>query len=197
MTKKESIAKLIRTLSIPPVLVTAMLCILATVKPSYFHSPAEILTCILLLGIVPVLAYPLQKILPGLKEMGREGQRNLAFLLNLIGYAAAFLWALLEKASDELLLICSTYALSVVLLTICNKALHFRASGHACSFTGPLLLLVYFLGWKMAVPCVLVAALVIWSSLVLKRHTKQELTGGILVCAVSFLLSLALVSILR
>ena len=62
----------------------------------------------------------------------------------LIGYSAAFTWAIFTDVKDSLLLICSTYFFSVVLLSISNKVIHFRASGHACSFAGPLVLLVHF-----------------------------------------------------
>ena len=63
---------------------------------------------------------------------------------SLIGYSAAFIWAIFTDVKDSLLLICSTYFFSVVLLSISNKVIHFRASGHACSFAGPLVLLVHF-----------------------------------------------------
>lgn len=196
MTKKENIAKGIRVLSSPPVMVTALILILAYTRNTFFRNNIEIIVPILLLGFVPVLAYPMQRVLPNFKDKGREGQRKLAFILNLIGYTVAMLWAIFSKVNKQLFLVCITYFITVVLLTICNKALHFRASGHASSFTGPLLLLIYFVSWKAILPCVLFCALVIWSSLALKRHTMQELAGGIIVCAISFALSLLLINII-
>lgn len=193
MFQKESVAKGIRVLSIPPVMITALILILAYYKEGVFRNHSEMVITILLLGFVPVLAYGLQKILPGFKEQGREGQRKLAFLFNLISDSVAFLWALLIQAGKDLLLIYSTYFLSVVILTICNKGFHYRASGHACSFTGPFVLLVYFLGWKVVLPCLVIAGLIVWSSLYLKRHTIKELVGGIVVCLLSFALSLVMI----
>ena len=189
---KERIAKAIRVLSVPPVMVSVLILILAFSKDGIFRSALEIVITIVLLGFVPILAYGLQKILPGFKEQGREGQRKLAFITNFVGYSAAFLWALIADVENALLLICLTYFFSVVFLTICNNGLHYRASGHASSFTGPLVLLIYFFGWKVIIPCLVIAALIIWSSIYLKRHTVKEIVGGIVVCLLSFTLSLVI-----
>lgn len=191
MTKaKQTVAKGIRVLSVPPVMVTALLLFLSIWKPYFFRTWREIFICILLLGIVPALAYPLQKILPRWKKEGREGQRKLAFLFSLAGYTVSFLWSLTSGVGKEIQLICTTYFLSVLLLTVCNKGLHFRASGHTCSVTGPLLLLIYFVGEKCILPCIMAAGLIVWSSLVLKRHTCRELAGGAVACMIAFAVSL-------
>ena len=195
MESKERIAKIIRALSVPPVMVSVLIIILAINKDGIFRNTLEIVVSIVLLGFVPILAYILNGIVPGFRKQGREGQRKLAFVTNLIGYSVAFLWALLSDVESALLLICSTYFFSVLILTICNKAFHYRASGHACSFTGPLVLMIYFFGWKVFIPCLLVAALIIWSSIYLKRHTAKELIGGIVVCLFSFALSLFLITL--
>lgn len=188
--KKEKIAKGIRVLSVPPVMVSVMILILARVRGEIFRNTDEIIVTLLLLGIVPVLAYPMQHFIKGLRKQGREGQRKLAFVCSLIGYTAAFLWSLGTGVMSQLRLICNTYFFSVVLLTFCNKVLHFRASGHACSFTGPLLLLIYFVGYQVILPCVAAAALILWSSLYMKRHTAKELLGGMGVCVVAFTLAM-------
>lgn len=190
MNCKEKVARVIRVLSVPPIMISALVLILAFCRNGIFRNITDIIILITLLGFVPILAYVLQFFIPKYKNQGREGQRKLAFITNLIGYTAAFIWAIIADVDEAVLLICSTYFFSVVLLTICNKGFHFRASGHASSFTGPLVLLIYFLNWKVIVPCMLVAALIIWSSLFLKRHTAKELTGGIVVCLLSFGLSL-------
>lgn len=187
---RDAAAKSIRVLSVPPVMVTVLLLLLNRWKPYFFRTRTEIFISIFWLGIVPVLAYPMQKILPHWKQKGREGQRKLAFFFSMAGYSAAFVWSLAAGVGKEIQLICSTYFLSVVLLIICNKGFHFRASGHACSVTGPLLLLVYFVGWKSILPCVAAAALIVWSSLVLKRHTCRELAGGAVACVIAFAVSL-------
>lgn len=154
MTKKEPFAKFIRILSVPPVMITALVLILAVFR-----------------------------------DQGRDGQRNLAFILNLAGYTAALCWAVIAQSTVQLLLICGTYFVSVLLLVICNKLLHFRASGHACSATGPLIFTVCFIGPVAWIPCILFAVLIAWSSVTLKRHTWKELIGGMLVCFLSLCLS--------
>ena len=189
MNQKEKIAKVIRIISVPPVMVTTLLLILAGQRGTIFHNVWELIITLFLLGVVPVLAYPLQKVIPSLGDSVREGQRELAFLLNFVSYTAVFLWAVLAEVSWSLGLICMTYFLSVVLLLVCNKILHFRASGHACSVTGPILLLIRFIGWETIIPCVAFGALVVWSSLYLKRHTKKELAAGVMACVIAFAIS--------
>ena len=151
---------------------------------------------IVLLGLVPALAYVLSGLVPKVKKQGREGQRKLAFITNLTGYSIALLWAIFTNVDKNLLLICLTYFLSVVLLTICNKGFHFRASGHAASFTGPLILLVYFWGRKVIIPALIIAVLIVWASVYLKRHTIKELAGGILVNILAFIFSVIIIIVL-
>ena len=52
--------------------------------------------------------------------------------------------------------------------------------GHICSITGSMLLAIYYLGWLCLIPCVILFAVIAWASLVLKRHTWNDmLTGGL------------------
>lgn len=191
---KEHFAKVIRGLSVPPVMVSVLILILAFHRSDIFRDAAEIVIMMVLLGFVPVLAYVLSDLIPAVRAQGRDGQRKLAFVTNLVGYSCALLWVIITNADKELLLICFTYFLSVVFLTICNKGFHFRASGHASSFTGPLVFLIYFFGWKAMIPSLLVAVLIIWSSIYLKRHTAKELLGGVLVNVIAFAFSLIIIS---
>ena len=139
---KNTFAKIIRIISVPPVMITFLLVILNTTRPDIFRNNVEVLTSIILLGIVPVLAYPFQLLSSSLEDRGRIMQRKLAFIFSLIGYSTALLWAILVHTSKELLMICATYFISVVILTFFNKVLKKRASGHACSITGPLVFLI-------------------------------------------------------
>ena len=63
---KERIAKAIRALSVPPVMVSVLILILAFSKDGIFRNTLEIVITVVLLGFVPILAYGLQKILPGM-----------------------------------------------------------------------------------------------------------------------------------
>ena len=192
---KERFAKIIRALSVPPIMVSVFIFILAFHTEDVFRNASEIVIMIVLLGIVPILAYVLSGIIPAVRKQGREGQRKLAFITNLVGYSIALLWAVLTKVDRELLLICLTYFLSVIILTICNKGVGFRASGHASSFTGPLVFFIYLFGWKVVIPSLIIASLIVWSSIFLKRHTAKELAGGIFVNVIAFTLSWIIISL--
>lgn len=67
-TAKEKLAGLVRVISIPPVMVTALLLILYFWGPQPFCPVGELVTTILLLGFVPVLAYPAQPLFPPLPQ---------------------------------------------------------------------------------------------------------------------------------
>ena len=190
---KNNFAKIIRIISVPPIMVTFLLVILNTARPDIFRNNVEVLISIILLGIVPVLAYPFQFLSSSLEDKGRIMQRKLAFIFSLIGYATALLWAILVHTSKELLMICSTYFISVVILTFFNKVLKKRASGHACSITGPLVFLIYLVDWKLIFPCLIIATLIFWSSLYLQRHTKTDLFYGVLSNLLAFALSFIII----
>ena len=89
MEKKEIFAKMVRTVFVPPVMVTALILVLLAARKGVISSGAETAAAILFLGIVPVLAYPAQRFMPCYKDAGREGQRKLACLFSLAGYALA------------------------------------------------------------------------------------------------------------
>ena len=190
---KNNFAKIIRIISVPPIMVTFLLVILNIARPDIFRNNVEVLISIILLGIVPVLAYPFQFLSSSLEDNGRIMQRKLAFIFSLIGYATALLWAILVHTSKELLMICSTYFISVVILTFFNKVLKKRASGHACSITGPLVFLIYLVDWKLIFPCIIIAMLIFWSSLYLQRHTKTDLFYGVLSSLLAFALSFIII----
>ncbi|MFA9398618.1 MAG: hypothetical protein ACERKV_10190 [Clostridiaceae bacterium] len=195
MTKRVKFAKFIRIITVPPILVLSLFIILFFLKDNIFKNISEFFLSILFLMLIPVLAYPLASIIPKYKDRGRDGQRSLAFILSLVGYAAAIIYGLISHSSNSLMLIYMTYFLSIVILTVFNKVIKLRASGHACSITGPLILLIYLIGWKSVLPCVIIFALIIWSSLLLKRHTLKEIVTGSLSAMISFAIILLLFSI--
>ncbi|WP_295249608.1 hypothetical protein [uncultured Catenibacterium sp.] len=196
MNTKERIAKVIRVLSVPPIMVSVFILILPFHKKYIFTHVSQIIIMILLLGIISALAYVLSDMIPAIKIKGREGQRKLVFITTLIGYTVSLLWAVITGVNNDLMLICLMYFTSVLLLTICNKGLHFRASGHASSFTGPLILTIYFMGWKVIIPALFIAILIVWSSVYLKRHTLKELAGGMIVSVFAFIISYTLITVL-
>ncbi len=191
---KNQAAKTLRIVTIPPLLVAGMLTLLYIFRSSIFEYPIDYAMAIFSLAIVPTLAYPLQRFIPGFKDGGREAQRKLAFIFSPIGYAIGFAYAMIVNVSVELKFIFGTYLASVIALLIFNKLLHVKASGHACGVFGPLIHTVYFLGVPWLIPCALAVWAVIWSSLYLMRHTPKELLFGgmtamtaFIFCAVYFL----------
>ncbi len=183
---KEKIAKAIRIVTVPPVIVSILILILVKVKPEMFRSIWEPFFSVLCLGIVPALAYPVQPLIPALKKDRREGQRTLAFIFTAAGYAVAFAVGYAVHVDRMLQFLYNGYFLSVLVLVFFNKILHIRASGHATSITGPLIFLIFFTGPYALLPCILTEVLVFWSSLYLKRHKLTDLALGALVCLLAF-----------
>ena len=181
----------IRILSVPPVLAAALVTVLALLRRDVVAGWADVTLSVLLLSLLPAAAYPLSEWIPALRRRGREGQRDLAFVLSLLGYAGAWLRGLLGRVNGALCLICTVYFFSVLLLLVCNKALGMRASGHACGVTGPILVAcAFFGGWGALVGLPLYAA-VFWASLRSGRHTARELLLGTAACAAACVLALA------
>ena len=190
MIKKEKVAKILRIISIPPVVVAFLILILSVFRKDIFRNKIDIIIPILFLGILPVLAYPFQKIIPKYKDLGRDAQRKLAFIFSLIGYPFALIWSFLSNASHHLVVLCSTYFLSLIFLIFCNKILRIKASGHSCSIAGPLSMLIYWVDWKVIFPFFVYSVLVFWSSLYLKRHNVKDLIIGVVIGLSSFVISI-------
>ncbi|WP_261806249.1 hypothetical protein [Lapidilactobacillus luobeiensis] len=193
MTSTEKIAKIIRVVTVPPILVLALLTILWFGQPAIFGSSLNFWLALLWLGVLPILAYPLQRLLPRWRQGGRPAQRRLAFICSLIGYGGALLNGIFAQVPRKLLLIYLTYALSVVILTLVNRLVKIRASGHACSVISPIVFLSYFSLLKPAVVFLLAGILSFWASLKLQRHRPHDLCAGSLVMLVSFGVALLIV----
>lgn len=186
----KKIAKIIRVITIPPVLVIVLLSSLYITQEDFYANTGEFLLSVVFLMVIPILAYPISYLIPSIRAKGRSEQRKLAFICAIIGYFFAFTYSIVVPVSPELRFLFITYFLSIIMLTLFNKVISLHASGHACSITGPLVLMTYFIGWKWLLPCLLVFILIIWSSLVLKRHTIRELFFGSLYAIIAFLFNL-------
>ena len=185
MSKKDYFAKFIRAISIPPAWVSLLLLILYLFRPDVFNNIYELLFSLLFLVVLPIAAYPLQPMIPKYRDNKREGQRNLAFILSFFGYIFAILYGTIARTTIELFFIFITYFLSVIMLLLFNKLIKFRVSAHACGLFGPMILLIFFIGWQVIIPCSFLFGLMCWASLALKRHTVRELIGGSLSCAIA------------
>lgn len=183
------IAKIVRVSSVPPFMVTILIILLYFLREGIFRSWIDAVVSVAALAVIPVLAYPLSWIIPKIRAKGREGQRNLAFALNPVGYIAAFLYGLISGAGKDLMTIYTAYLLSVIVLLLFNKVLKFRASGHACAVTGPIVIISYYLGmWGLIGGAILYGA-ILWASLAMKRHTLKEFIFGSLTSTVAFFIS--------
>ena len=96
---KRKLAKTIRIITIPPVLVSALLVILYFFRNEMFR-PLDLLMSIVFLAVIPTLAYPLQPIMPGFKGKGRDGQRKLAFVTTTLAYMGRYLFCAVRGASE-------------------------------------------------------------------------------------------------
>ena len=186
----ERSAMIIRIVSVPPVMAAILVAVLAVFRRNVVSTWGDVLLSLLFLSLLPAAAYPLSELIPSVKCRGREGQRDLAFVLSLVSYAAAWCGGLLGGMNGRLVLIYTVYFFSVLLLLLLNKALGLRASGHACSVTGPIIVAcAYFGGWGALIGLPLYAA-IFWASLRSGRHTAKELLLGTASCEAAYLLAL-------
>jgi hypothetical protein len=186
----RKIAKAVRIVTVPPVLALVLIITVFLRDPALMGNPAQYLAFLFFIVIVPILAYPMQRFTPRYKTRGRQGQRELAFVLAAAGYIGGVVFSLATKATVMAHVIYWTYFISVLLLTLFNRLTPWRASGHACGVAGPIALALYLIGAR-ALPLLLVFAAVIWSSVVLKRHTAAELVLGGLCSVTAFVIVLA------
>ena len=184
----KRLAKIIRGITVPPVLVSALFLLLYFFEDNVIPTIADLAFSLLFLALVPVLAYPLQAIVPAFRPGGQKMMRRLAFILSIMGYTAALTVSLVRGAVPNLVYIDAVYLCSVALLTALNVCTPWHASGHACSIVGPIALLACFMRWGALAVGGVVAALSFWSSVYLGRHTVREYLLG----AVTPLLSAAL-----
>ncbi|MDD4511600.1 MAG: hypothetical protein PHN24_00620 [Eubacteriales bacterium] len=190
----DKLAKAVRVLSVPPVLVGLLLTALWIFSPSVFSGVWQPLVTLFGLAVVPALAYPLSMI-PALRKGGRDAQRDLALKLTPIGYVISTVFCWISGGGSNLWLINLGYLFSIIVLLLLNKVFHLKASGHACAITGPLIYAVIFFGWGFAPVCALLYALIFWSSLRLERHTPRDLLLGTLTACCALGIAAIIVSL--
>ena len=180
------LAHAVRIVSVPPVMVGILLVLLYTLREDVMVTPWEMTASLLGLTILPMLAYPVAFAIPSIRKKGREGQRSLAMYFSTVGYVAVFVYGLIASVGTGLMHIYAGYLFSVVIILVSNKVFKVRVSGHACSVSGPLVYSGYFLGiWGIIVGAAC-WGVILWASLVMKRHTFKEFLLGTLTCLVSF-----------
>ncbi|MGN0513731.1 MAG: hypothetical protein ACI4GD_05580 [Lachnospiraceae bacterium] len=178
---KKDYCMTVRVLTVAPVMATAFLICMLIHRFEVFTNIWQWLYYLLLMGILPLLAYPVQKYIPHFRTDGRHGQRILAMIFAVTGYILCCVINFIFTASAGAWVIILEYLLSGVATLVFNKAFHVKISGHACGVLGPVMLLFYFGLYIQALCGVLITALVYIASLKTKRHTLPQLIGGSIV----------------
>ena len=192
MAKKPfylTLAHIVRIVCVPPVMVGILLVLLYTLRDDVIASAVEMAVSLLGLTVLPVLAYPVAALIPATRKKGREGQRSMAMYFSVVGYVAVFVFGLVAGLGTGLMHIYAGYLFSVVIILIGNKVFKVRISGHACSVSGPMVYSAYFLGIWGIIVGIICWAVILWASLVMKRHTFREFVLGTLTCLLSFAVS--------
>ena len=183
----DRIAKIVRIVTVPALTSGCAMTLLWLSDTPIYRSRLDYLMVLLGLTVVPLLSYAFTAAVPKLREQGRETQRKYAMYFSAAGYLAAFVYGLAAHTAAPYKVITGTYVISIALLLVLNKGMHFKASGHACSTAGPLVAMSYFLGGWYIVAGAAVCALVIWASMEQKQHRFWELMTGSAVSGLSFL----------
>lgn len=185
----QIIAKLLGIVTIPPLFV------LMVVTWLWFYGGIAgfdlywYLLTLGLLAVVPALAYPLSYLIPAVKKQGRDGQRRLAFILSIIGYAAGVIVG--EAGNAPWLLKCLFwgYLLSGSALALINVLIRYKASGHACGLSGPITFMAVVTGGRLWY-LFLLLPLVFWARIQQDRHTIGNMLAGTLAGVVPTLIVL-------
>lgn len=176
---KNIASKVIRILTVPPVLALLMFTYLWFFMPSVFITIVDFVLAVLFICILPSLAYALQ---PALKRWfpGRDGQRNLAMILSVTGYICGFVTCLALHQSPYLFLIYCAYFICGLAVLISSKVFLFKLSGHAVGVAGPVAILTIF-RQPICLIGIPILVFVFISSYQLKRHTIPQIVSGIIV----------------
>ena len=174
---KDKLAYFIRVVTLAPFMALVLLITLWLRAPETFGNLLSFAATVFFLTGLPLLAYPLQPLFKKFREAGREGQRKLAMLFAVIGYIGGLIFAIATGATQDVRIIYIAYLISGLLVTLTNKVLHFKASGHACGVAGPFMLLVYF-GQPIGYFGFAVLAITWLASLYMKRHSWTQLLAG-------------------
>lgn len=186
MFEKERWAKCVQILTTPQVLAITVVSLLMVQRPEMFRGMWDYGVSVFFLGIFPLLAYPIARIMPTTRIMGREGERWLAFIFFLLGYLILYIYGLCFSVDRQLVLLYETYLFSGFILVVVNAFFDVKASGHGCGTTGAILLAGCFIGWQWSMFFALIFLLSAWASLTLEQHTTQEIMLGSICCVGGF-----------
>lgn len=185
--------KIIRILTVAPIMAFLLFTLTYIFRNQYFDSIWQYIYSVFCLTVLPLLAYPLQRFIPGFKDRGREGQRSLAIIFSVVGYVLCCIFGLIFTQSKELWIIILTYLFSGVVIFVSSKVFKFKISGHACGVFGPVSVLFYFGLYIPAIIGIGIMALVYYASLKSGRHTIYELISGTVLPAILMFLFICII----
>ena len=170
--------KAIRVLTTAPLMAAIALALLRICREEIFSGEMQFLLLFFCLGLLPLLAYPLQRFFPHFKNQGRSGQRHLAMIFAVGGYLISMLVCVITRASKAVWFFCLEYLLSGIIIILFNKAFQLKISGHICGVVGPMLLLIQNGLWPAFPIGCIILVLVAIASLKTNRHTIMQIVGG-------------------
>lgn len=182
--KSLSFDKILRILTVAPFMALIMFTIIYALSPELTTGLGNYFILVSFVVIFPLLAYPLQRFIPGFKGKGRRGQRNLAIIMSFAGYIFCTIIILLIASTRLEKLISVTYLFSGILMALFNKAVKINASGHACGIAGPIAVLTYIYGWYGLLALPLIVAVCV-SSIRMKSHTLLQFVSGAIISVAS------------
>lgn len=177
--------KAIRIVTVAPIVAVIMLVYMKFSNVEIFSNNWQFIYSIFFLGILPLLAYPMQKYISKYKDEGRKGQRRLAMVFAVSGYILGCIFGILAKQPLGLWIIYIEYLLSGLLIFIFNKFFKIKVSGHACGIVGPIILMLHFKLYYGVIVGLLVTVFVFIASIKEKRHTIEQLIGGSIIPVVA------------
>lgn len=184
----EKTARIVRIIFAPPICAGTMLSILWIVNKNYFLNLSHYLLAMFFLFLLPLLAYPISLIGKRKRKDNRTFQRNLAIIFSVLGYVLGFAFCLIFDTTKTEFLFYGTYFFSGLFIFTTSFIFKFKASGHSCSLSGPII----FLSFVVSPFCLFGYLLLLpnfASALTLKRHTTSQLAIGMFIPVLSLYLA--------
>ena len=95
---KNKIAKFISYITVVPIIAFFTILLIYIHHTKYFFGIEWFIYSIIFLTIIPILAYPIHRIIPAFKREGRKSERKLAFIFAVISYVIGTLFTFIFSA---------------------------------------------------------------------------------------------------
>ena len=88
----------VRVATVSPFMATALCLYLFFSGAGLIGRGRDLAAALICLAVLPLLAYPLQPLIPRFRDKGRTGQRDLAILFSTAGYLIGLVYAFVARA---------------------------------------------------------------------------------------------------